>query len=86
MLLGRDAELDRLRALLEGGGGTLVLRGNPGIGKSALLDAARTLASGRMLEARGIESESTLPLAALRDLLGPVTDAGDAIPAPQWAA
>ena len=86
MLLGREAELARIHALLEQGG-PLVLRGHPGIGKTALLDAARTMAGATtVLEARGIESESTLPFAALRDLLGPVIEAADALPHPQWAA
>jgi MoxR-like ATPase len=46
-LLGRDAEIERLDALLDGlreRGGTLVVRGEPGIGKSAL-ERARERAS-----------------------------------------
>jgi len=76
-LHGRDAEtaavatlLDRARA---GGSAALVLRGEPGIGKSALLDhAAATAGSLRVLRGTGIEVEAELPFAGLQLLLRPV--------------
>ena len=91
MLLGRDAEHARLRDLLDRArGGTsaaLVIRGDPGIGKSALLDDAVAAANGMtVLRARGVESESELSFAGLADLLGPVVGRLDALPPPQRAA
>src|SRR5215470_19318708 len=65
MLVGRDAEQQRLDLLLRqaqaGTSGVLVLRGDPGIGKTALLDHARSRAgSMRVLRATGIEAETGL--------------------------
>ena len=76
MLLGRDAEHARLRDLLDrargGASAALVIRGEPGIGKSALLENAVAAADGMtVLRARGVESESELSFAGLADLLGP---------------
>ena len=78
-LVGRDEELGRLLALLEGtrGGvaGALVISGEAGIGKTALLRAAEELAGGfTFLWARGVESEAALGHAALLELLSPVRD------------
>ena len=60
MLVGREAELDRIDAMLAGAragdGGVLVLTGEPGVGKSALLDAVAARARGmRFLRADGAE-------------------------------
>ena len=56
MLVGRDAELDRMRRLVVRGGGTLLLHGQAGIGKTALLDEARSHAGPvTVLQVRGIE-------------------------------
>jgi DNA-binding CsgD family transcriptional regulator len=91
VLVGREAELDRIAALLEGarsgGGGALVLRGEAGIGKTALLLAAERQAGG-MLIARtsGIETEAQLPYAALGELAGPLLGALADLPEPQAAA
>jgi predicted ATPase len=59
----------------------LVLRGDPGIGKSALLEYAIDRAAGfRVLRAVGIESESQLAFSGLHQLLRPVLDGLDQIP------
>ncbi len=77
-LLGRDAEIELLAALLDGvqdGGGALVLYGEPGIGKSRLLAAAAALARERgfmVLSATGVRSEAHLPFAGLHQLLRPL--------------
>lgn len=91
MLLGRKNErlaLDRLFAQArDGRSGVLALVGEPGIGKTALLDDAAESAAGmRILRCRGIESEAVIPFAGLAELLGPVLDAIDRIPAPQASA
>ena len=66
MLQGRQIQQAAIDALLgqagAGASGALVLRGEPGIGKTALLDYAADRASGQMpaLRAIGIESEAEL--------------------------
>ncbi|NUR30119.1 MAG: ATP-binding protein, partial [Catenulispora sp.] len=77
MLSGRGHELDRLAAILDaasaGRGQALVISGEAGIGKTALLDhAARLHAPGPMLRTAGTEAETDLPFAALHALLHPV--------------
>ncbi len=91
MLLGRTDErlaLDRLLAEARSGrGGVLALVGEPGIGKTALLEYAAEQADGmRVLRARGIESEAEIPFGGLAELLRPVLPAIDRIPAPQSKA
>jgi DNA-binding CsgD family transcriptional regulator len=91
MLVGREQErlaLDRLLAeAREGASGVLVLVGEPGIGKTALLEHAAERARGmRVLRARGIESEAEVPFAGLAELLRPALAALDRIPAPQASA
>ncbi|MFD7065466.1 ATP-binding protein [Streptomyces sp. NPDC059906] len=76
-LLGRKYETRRLRELIDaaraGRGGALVLRGEAGIGKSALLEHAERMASGfRVLRAGGSELEAELPFAALHQLCLPL--------------
>ncbi len=78
-LIGRDSELARLRTLVGGTGGALVIAGRPGVGKSALL-AAATDDAPFVLRATGVESEIELPFAALHDLLEPVAQRIDAMP------
>ena len=91
MLVGREAELDRIEALLDaarsGRGGALIVRGEPGIGKTALL-AAGAERAGEMLTARasGVESEARLPFAALSELCAPMLDRLGDLPEPQAAA
>ena len=77
-LLGREAEVQLLSGLLddvEQGGAALVLRGEPGIGKSRLLGEATALAEERkmnVLASRGVQSEARLAFAGLQQLLRPV--------------
>ena len=91
MLLGRTDErlaLDRLLAeARDGRGGVLALVGEPGIGKTALLNYAAENATGmQILHARGIESEAEIPFAGLAELLRPTLTDLDRIPAPQATA
>jgi DNA-binding CsgD family transcriptional regulator len=72
--------------LVAGHGGALVLRGDPGIGKSALLDVAVEQArqrSVRVLAATGVQAETRLPFAGLHQLLEPVLDLADLLPQQQ---
>ncbi|MFD9906508.1 ATP-binding protein [Streptomyces sp. NPDC059063] len=90
-LYGRDAERAAVDELLDGArkqrGGVLVVRGEAGIGKTALLDHAADRATDlRVLRGTGIESESELAYAGLHLLLGPYTDRLGALPAPQARA
>ena len=90
-LLGRATELKRLATVVagarEGRSGVLVLRGAPGIGKSALLDHVVAESEGMLvLRASGVGSEKELPFSGLSELLGPLTERLDALPAPQAAA
>jgi DNA-binding CsgD family transcriptional regulator len=91
-LLGREAEVELLTSLLgriENGGGTLVLRGEPGIGKSRLLAEAAALARERdfrVLGATGVQSEAHLAFAGLHQLLRPVRFRAAGLPAMQRAA
>src|SRR4051794_31941052 len=90
MLYGRVAECAAVERLLEEArashSGVLVVRGEPGLGKSALLQEAVERAVGfTVLRAVGIESESELAFAALHRLLQPVFDLIDRLPDPQAA-
>jgi predicted ATPase len=73
-LVGRSVEVSQVRALVDGlpgRGGTLVVRGEPGIGKTALVAEAIDAAVARrmlVLRAVGSEFESHLPYAALQQL------------------
>ena len=77
-LAGRDTEVGVLEELILKGrtqGQALVLTGEPGIGKSALLAAAEAAARAggyRVLAASGVESEGQLPFAGLHQLLRPI--------------
>ena len=76
-LVGRDDEQRRIEkvtaAALAGRGGALVLKGENGIGKSALLDCAAGTAPGfRILHTSGTEFERDLPFAALHQLCVPL--------------
>ena len=91
MLLGREHETALMDRLLdgarEGQSGALVVLGEPGIGKTALLDYAAGRAEGMtVLAARGIEAEAELPFVALADLLRPVLTSTERIPEAQAAA
>ena len=91
MLNGRAAEqaaIDRLLAAARAGtSGVLVLRGDAGIGKTALLDYAAATAGGfQVVRGTGIESEAELPFAGLHLLLRPALDRIGALPVPQRQA
>jgi DNA-binding CsgD family transcriptional regulator len=83
-----SAALDGLLAAVRAGrSGALVLRGEAGIGKTALLEHAVASASGlRVLRATAVESEMELAFAALHQLCGPVLDRVDRLPGPQGDA
>jgi len=88
MLLGRrdeSAALDRLLASARSGnGGAIVVHGEPGIGKSALLDHAMAEASGfQVLRTVGNEAEVEVPFAALHQLCAPALGGREQLPAPQ---
>src|SRR5262245_43173289 len=87
-LLGRRTErgaLDSLVATVRAGqSAVLVIRGEPGVGKSALLAYLVERASGcRIARAAGVESEMELPFAGLHQLCAPMLDRLDRLPAPQ---
>jgi AAA ATPase domain len=91
LLLGRASEREALEQLLEeargGQGRVLVLCGEPGVGKTALLEDAVQAASGfRVARASGVEAEMELPFAALQMLCAPMLDRLDHLPEPQRAA
>jgi hypothetical protein len=88
-LFGREAEiavLDQVVARIPERGGVLVLRGDAGIGKTALLAVASAEASSRgvsVLRAVGAQSEIGMAFAGLHQLLLPVLGGLDHLPAPQ---
>jgi DNA-binding CsgD family transcriptional regulator len=90
MLIGRQVECDRLDQLLvearAGRSAVLVLRGEAGIGKSALCAYAAERAGMTVLSVRAVETESELPFSGLADLLQPFLGRLDEIPGPQAAA
>ena len=88
MVIGRGAELAQIDRLLAsarlGTSEALVITGEAGIGKTALLEYAVAQASGMtVLRAAGVESESEIPFAGLLTLLRPVLGRIDELPAPQ---
>ncbi|MEU5690242.1 AAA family ATPase [Actinosynnema sp. NPDC020468] len=89
MLHGRGAELAGVHRLVaaarEGRSGVLVVRGEAGVGKSALLD--HVVADGfRVLRGTAVESESVVPFAGLNLVLGRVVDRVAALPDAQASA
>jgi DNA-binding CsgD family transcriptional regulator len=91
VLAGRGTECARLDQLLAdahlGRSAALVLRGEPGIGKSALLEYAAERAEGcRVLRAVGAEWEMELPFAGLHQLCAEMLEARKRLPAPQREA
>src|SRR3954463_12819785 len=88
MLRGRRDERAVLDGLLDearaGASGVLVLRGEAGIGKTALLEHASESASGfRVVRIAGVESEMELAFAALHQLCAPLLDRLERLPGPQ---
>ncbi|MEU4325551.1 helix-turn-helix transcriptional regulator [Nonomuraea dietziae] len=91
MLRGRTKETGTIDALLaaarRGTSGALVIRGEAGIGKTALLDHTASRADGmRVLRTTGVEAESELPYAGLSMLVGGLLDRLDDLPVRQAAA
>jgi DNA-binding CsgD family transcriptional regulator len=91
VLLGRDSECAAIDRLLDDArasrSGVLVLRGDAGIGKTALLEHALSRAKGmRVLTGAGVEAESELPFAGLHQLLWPIADRADELPDVQAVA
>ena len=87
-LLGRQRERKALDALLDaartGRSATLVVHGEPGVGKTALVEYAIAAASGfDVLRAVGVESEIELPYAALQQLCAPILRLAERLPEPQ---
>src|SRR3954447_8975836 len=89
--LGRTRERERLDAMLDqardGESAVVVIRGEPGIGKTALLRYAARQASGfRVAQVAGVEAEMELPFAGIHQLCAPVLDQLDALAQPQQDA
>ena len=87
-LTDRDGErdvLDRLvGAVRAGESRVLVVRGDPGVGKTVLLDYLAGRARGcRVARAAGVQSEMELAFAGLHQLCAPMLDHLDRIPVPQ---
>jgi len=87
-LLGRHREREALGRLLDavrgGHGGVLVVHGEPGVGKTALLEWM--VQEGRhlwVLRTGGVEGEIELPFAALQQLCSPILDRSERLPDPQ---
>src|SRR6201987_1677709 len=91
VLHGRRVEREALGRLLDavraGRSRVLVVSGEPGVGKTALVESAITSASAfRVVRAVGVESEMELAFAALQQLCAPMLDRLDRLPAPQQHA
>jgi len=95
VLTGRESERSRVERLVVGAragrGGALLVHGEPGIGKTALLEHARSLAAAgdpplRVLDARGYETESEITFTGLYDLVAPLLDLRDRLPPAQAIA
>ncbi len=87
-LLGREREREALDRLLEaatsGHGGVLVIRGEPGVGKTALLEYAIEAGRGfRFARTFGVEAEMELPYASVQQLCFPILELMEHLPEPQ---
>src|SRR3954453_338953 len=90
-LVGRAREREVLDRLLDGvrgeRGGVLVVDGEAGVGKTALLDyAAEAGRDFRIARTSGVEAEMELPFAAVQQLCSPFFDLSDRLPQPQHEA
>ena len=90
-VVGRQAELAELQMLVDaarnGGGGAVVVHGEPGSGKSTLLEAMSAYAQGmQVLRVSGIQSESGLANAGIHQLVWPLQHRFDELPDVQAAA
>lgn len=90
MLVGRDPERRLIDSLLDdargGTSGSLVLRGEAGIGKTALLAHAADTGAMRTLSCAGVPSEHDLAFAGLEQMLRPLHALVERLPGPQAAA
>src|SRR5919112_5978365 len=91
VLLGRSAECQALEQALDrvrgGDSAVLVVRGEAGVGKTALLHyCARQASDFRVSRVAGVESEMELAFAGLHQLCAPLLDRLDALPEPQQDA
>ena len=91
MLVGRDEECGRLGALLDAAAAgrpqVVALRGDPGIGKTRLLEYVTAVAGGfRVVRALGHEAEREIPFAALSMLVGPLLSGVPQLPDAQTSA
>jgi DNA-binding CsgD family transcriptional regulator len=91
-LFGRERELGVIEERLDSisdRGGALLVRGEAGVGKTAILEAAKLRADSRgisLLSATGVPSETNLPFAGLYELLRPVVERSARLPGPQQEA
>jgi predicted ATPase len=91
-IFGRERKLAHLELLVDGvseRGAALLVRGEPGIGKSTLLAVASRRAENagmRVLRATGVQPETQLPFAGLHQLVLPVLGQADLLPTPQQVA
>jgi DNA-binding CsgD family transcriptional regulator len=90
-LRGRDSECETLRGLIStvraGSCQVLVLRGEAGVGKTALLQYVAEQASGfRCIDVSGVESDMELAFAGLQQLCAPILNHLDELPEPQREA
>src|SRR5256885_5212849 len=83
----REVLDDLLEAVRGGGSRVLVVRGEPGVGKSVLLEYVVGRATGcRVARAAGVQSEMELAFAGLQQLCAPMLDRLERLPAPQGDA
>jgi DNA-binding CsgD family transcriptional regulator len=91
VLRGRRIECEALDRLVDevraGRSGVVVMRGEAGIGKSALLEYVAERGTGcRVMQAAGVQAEMELAFAGVHQLCGPLLDRLGRLPAPQRAA
>ena len=91
-LFGRERELRVIEEQLDSvsdRGIALLIRGEAGVGKTAILEAAKSRAAVRdmsLLAATGVPSETNLPFAGLYELLRPIVERTERLPGPQQDA
>jgi MoxR-like ATPase len=83
-LIGRQRERGVLDGLLtaarRGKPGVLVVHGQPGVGKTALLEWIEAAPEFRVVRAAGVEAEMELPFAALQQLCAPILERMERLP------
>ena len=87
-MFGRERERDVLDHVLAGGrSGVMVLHGEAGVGKTALLDyAVEASTEFQIARTSGVEADMELPFAAAQQLCSPFPDLMDRLPGPQHEA